>query len=148
MPKVKGYAFKDELLRTDTVSVYRSEKISDKQLVIVKLLNEAYPTQESIEQLDREYNIAGNLDMPGVVKPYSLDPVGRGKILVLEDFEALPLSTFLDSKPLEIRLFLELAIRMAGLLSQVHRNNIIHCNLTPSSFWINPQSREIKIDNF
>ncbi|MEG4910183.1 hypothetical protein QUA85_27860, partial [Microcoleus sp. F8-C4] len=66
--------------------VYRAIRTDDGLPVIIKLMKRQYPTFSELVQFRNQYSIAKNLDVPGIVKPYSLEAYHNGYALVMEDF--------------------------------------------------------------
>jgi predicted ATPase/signal transduction histidine kinase len=67
--------------------------------------------------------------------------------LVLEDFGGQSLDALLGT-PMEIESFLELAIRIAGAVADIHRKGVIHKDLKPHNIIVNPATGEVKIADF
>ncbi|HAA31495.1 MAG TPA: hypothetical protein DCE56_32060, partial [Cyanobacteria bacterium UBA8553] len=80
-----------------------------------------------------EYEITKNLDLAGIIKPYSLENYQNGIALILEDFGGRSLQEFICDSPIPIRDFLTIAIGLASSLGEVHKNNIIHKDIKPST---------------
>ncbi|BAU44633.1 hypothetical protein [Leptolyngbya sp. O-77] len=66
--------------------LYRAVSQITQQPFILKVLRAEHPTLEQITRLKHEYQVAANLDLPGVVRVYGLETHGHRAVLVLEDF--------------------------------------------------------------
>ncbi|HAZ44153.1 MAG TPA: serine/threonine protein kinase [Cyanobacteria bacterium UBA11369] len=131
-----------------TTVIYRGQREEDEKPAIVKILKHEYPTLEDITRLKHEYEITKNLDLAGIIKPYSLENYQNGIALILEDFGGRSLQEFICDSPIPIRDFLTIAIGLASSLGEVHKNNIIHKDIKPSNIIINPKTLEVKIADF
>lgn len=73
MVNVLGYSIKEQIYAGTRTLVYRAIREKDLQTVIIKLIRNEYPSFSEIVQFRNQYTIALNLDIPGIVKPYSLE---------------------------------------------------------------------------
>ncbi|MEG4421611.1 AAA family ATPase [Microcoleus sp. LAD1_D5] len=128
--------------------VYRAERKEDRSPVIIKLLRGEYPTVEEIMQLRHEYEISRHLNLEGIVKTYGLENDRNGLALILEDSRGEALKKFLNSRPLELKEFLGIAIQLADTLGKLHDNQIIHKDIKPTNIIITPASLDVKITDF
>ncbi|MGL5193385.1 MAG: protein kinase domain-containing protein, partial [Chroococcales cyanobacterium] len=138
-----------ELLHESSNSrIYRAVGLSDNQPVILKLLNQAYPSPEKIAQFKREYETTQSLNFPGVVNAYCLETSERQWVMVMEDFGGVSLKTIIQNQPLTLSQFLPIAIAIAEILDIVHQQQIIHKDINPSNLVLNPNTQELKLIDF
>ncbi len=128
--------------------IYRAVRESDRESVIIKILNTEYPTIEEITRLRHEYTISSNLQLEGIVKPHSLQKYQNSFALILEDCGGQSLRHHLAGKSIKIQKFLPLAIQVAQTLGEVHQNQIIHKDIKPSNIIITPDFKQVKITDF
>jgi serine/threonine protein kinase len=128
--------------------VYRAVRESDKLPVIVKLLRAEYPTHEELALFAYEYEIAKELDLPGVIKTYCLENVGRSKAIIMEDFGAISLDRYISAHPIDLNIFFQIAILLTDAIGDIHKQNIFHKSISPQSILINPETKEVKITDF
>ena len=131
-----------------TTVIYRGQREEDEKPAIVKILKHEYPTLEEITRIKHEYEISKNLELSGIIKPYSLENYQNGLALILEDFGGRSLQEFICDRPIPILDFLNIAIQLASSLGELHKNNIIHKDIKPSNIIINPKTLEVKIIDF
>ncbi|MFC1886380.1 AAA family ATPase, partial [Thermodesulfobacteriota bacterium] len=148
MLKLKGFDFTETLFKTRKTVVLRGVRKKDNAPVIAKLLRETYPSIGELERFENGYRIAKDLDLPGVVKPYVMKTVGHGKVVVMEDFNALSLKDYIRSQPIDLKAFLRIAVSVADILGDVHRHGIIHNDIKPGNVLLNPKTLTIKISDF
>jgi serine/threonine protein kinase len=97
--------------------------------------------------LRREYEIERQLDSPYVIKPYDLETHEAQLILTVKDFGGEPLSRLLGA-PLEIYRFLDIAIRLAAALADIHSQGVVHKDIKPANILIHPHTGELKLIDF
>jgi predicted ATPase/signal transduction histidine kinase len=100
--------------------------------------------EEDLRRLRREYEVGRSLDVPAVVRPISLEAHEGMLALVLEDFGGQPLDRLLGA-PMPIGKFLDLAVRMAGALSELHQQGFVHKDLKPENVLVHPATGEVKL---
>ena len=145
---LSGYRLKDKIYEHSRTLVYRGEREIDKQPIIIKFPKAEYPTITEIARLRQEYLIPNEINLPGIVKPYSLEKYRNRFALVLEDFGGQSLAQFLKNTPLTIIEFLKIAIALTKILGELHRASIIHKDIKPSNIIIHPKTHQVKLTDF
>ncbi|MEH2049099.1 trifunctional serine/threonine-protein kinase/ATP-binding protein/sensor histidine kinase [Nostoc sp.] len=149
-----GYRITEQLYSGSKTLVYRGIREEDKKSVILKLMRNEYPTFAEIAQFRNQYIITKNLDIPGIVKTYSLENYRNSYVLVMEDFGGIPLQDWrLEDKGkkenwLSLNEFFPIAIKITSTLERLHRDRIIHKDIKPANILINPTTDEIKLIDF
>ncbi|HBB30580.1 MAG TPA: serine/threonine protein kinase, partial [Cyanobacteria bacterium UBA9273] len=153
-----NYRIIEQLYSGSRTNVYRGMRESDQTEVVLKLLLSEYPTFNELVQFRNQYTIGKNLDLPGVVKPLSLETYRNGFLLVMEDFGGVSLSEYLTSlgdgenfpftAPGMLREFLHIALQIVQTLEGLYHNRIIHKDIKPQNILINPQTKEVKLIDF
>ncbi len=146
--KIPGYQIQEKLHTGSRTLVYRGIKNSNNQPVVLKILREKYPSFSDLVQFRNQYIITRNLDIPNIIKPYSLETYRNGYVLVMEDFGGISLSQYIKTKPLTIAQFLPIAIQIVETLHQLQRARIIHKDIKPANILINPTNLQVKIIDF
>lgn len=149
-----GYRITEQIYSGSKTLVYRCIKEQDQKSVIIKLMRNEYPTFVEIAQFRNQYTITKNLDIPGIVKPYSLENYRNGYALVMEDFGGISLQDWRlgdkgkEGNPVSLSEFFYIAIKVACALEQLHRDRIIHKDIKPANILINPTTGEIRLIDF
>jgi predicted ATPase/signal transduction histidine kinase len=125
--------------------VYQGQRQSDDQPVVIKLLRNEYPTFSELLQFRNQYTIARNLDIPGIIRPYSLEYYRNSYALVMEDCGGISLN---HCEPLTLEESLSIAIQLADILHGLHQNRVIHKDIKPANILIHPQSKQVKLIDF
>ncbi|MEG4571426.1 AAA family ATPase [Microcoleus sp. N3A4] len=128
--------------------VYRAVRTDDQLPVIIKLMKRQYPTFSELVQFRNQYSIAKNLDIPGIVKPYSLEPYHNGYALVMEDFGGISLQQFIQKKALTLDRFLSIALSLTDILHSIHQQRVIHKDIKPANILIHPDTKQVKLIDF
>ena len=92
--------------------------------------------------------IAKNLDLPGVVRTYSLETSDRGYALIMEDFGGISLTEYRQNQPLACPDVLEIAIQLADILHALGQQRIVHKDIKPANILINPTTKQVKLIDF
>ncbi|NEP59181.1 MAG: serine/threonine protein kinase, partial [Symploca sp. SIO2G7] len=145
---ISGYCLTEQLYDSSASLVYRGYREADKQPVVLKILQDAIPTPESLAWFKREYQVARNLNLAGVVKAYACFYEQQQMVMVLEDFGGYSLARLGVAGNLELGEFLELAIAITQILGQIHAAHIIHKDINPSNIIFNPTTQVVKIIDF
>jgi serine/threonine protein kinase len=154
MITLPGYQILAQIYESANSLVYRAIREQDNQSVILKALKQDYPTPNEITRYKQEYEITRNLNTDGVVKAYSLEPYQRTLVIILEDFGASSLRQLMDERMgagtgvLPLPEFLNIAIKIAQSLADIHNSNIIHKDINPSNIVYNPETEQVKIIDF
>ncbi|MEG4939821.1 ATP-binding sensor histidine kinase [Microcoleus sp. F4-D5] len=145
-----GYQILDRIYSGTRTLVYRACRTGDKQPVAIKVLRNEYPSFSELVQFRNQYTIAKNLNFPGLIETYSLEPYQNSYALVMEDFGGISLKEWTQQgKTLpDLSEFLQMAIALCHTLNILYRERIIHKDLKPSNILINPETKQIKLIDF
>ncbi|MBE8986195.1 ATP-binding sensor histidine kinase [Nostoc sp. LEGE 12450] len=149
-----GYHITEQIYSGSKTLVYRGIREQDQKPVVLKLMRNEYPTFAEIAQFRNQYIITKNLDIPGILKTYSLESYRNSYILVMEDFGGISLQDWrIENKEnkenyLSLNEFFNIAIKIASTLEGLHRDRIIHKDIKPANILINPITDEVKIIDF
>ncbi|MEH2374266.1 ATP-binding sensor histidine kinase [Nostoc sp.] len=149
-----GYRITEQIYLGSKTLVYRGIREQDQKSVVLKFMRNEYPTFAEIAQFRNQYIIIKNLDLPGIVKTYSLENYRNSYILVMEDFGGISLQDWRledngkEENWLSLNEFFPIAIKIASTLEGLHRERIIHKDIKPANILINPTTDEIKLIDF
>jgi PAS domain S-box-containing protein len=155
--QLPGYIIQDKIYSGTRTLVYRGIREQDQKPVVIKLMRLEYPSFHELLQFRNQYVIAKNLEIPGIVKPYSLETYHNGYALVMEDFGGISLKEWgiEQRNTLSIKNFLQVAIPIADILNQLHsdacgglRLRVIHKDIKPANILINPETHQVKLIDF
>ncbi|MBE9104799.1 serine/threonine-protein kinase PknK, partial [Nostoc cf. edaphicum LEGE 07299] len=152
--RIAGYQIIEQLYSGSRTQVYRAIRECDRLPVVIKLLKREYPTFSELVQFRNQYalftaeGIAKNLNIPSIIKPYSLEPHHNGYALVMEDFGGVSLRQFTQGKTLTLEQFLPIALQLIDTLHQLHQQRVIHKDIKPANILIHPDTKQIKLIDF
>jgi len=150
MISLPGIAVTSQIDESSNSLIYRGMREQDNQPVILKVLKQEYPTPQQLTRYKQEYEITRSLNLAGVVKVYGLEEYHRTLVIISEDFGGKSLKQLLDEGEWEFSLkdFLNLAIKITEILSDIHNNNVIHKDLNSANIVLNPETGQLKIIDF
>ena len=115
--------------------------------VLVVLPAAEHPTPATLDRLAYEYGLKDELDGAWAVRPLAFVRERGQSMLVLEDTRSEPLDRLFGA-PLQVQNFLQLAIKIAAALTQVHRRGLVHKDIKPANILVDPTTREVKLTGF
>src|SRR5438128_2192847 len=127
------YAF--ELVRSDEALALhrgRSGTRSSRRPILLLTPSSGHPTPATLERLGHEYSLAPALRSAWAARPIALTEHQGRTTLVLEDPGGEPLDGLLWA-PMELGLFLRLAVGLASALRELHAHGIIHKDIKPAN---------------
>ncbi|MGD1701585.1 trifunctional serine/threonine-protein kinase/ATP-binding protein/sensor histidine kinase [Dapis sp. BLCC M229] len=146
--KVANYQVLELIHESLQTLVYRGRNMESGQPVIVKLMRNEYPSFKELVQFHNHYTIAKNLDIPGIVKPYALEPYKNGYALIMEDIGNISLAEYQRQFSMSIEQVLEISLQLADILHYLHQNCIIHKDIKPANILIHPETKQVKLIDF
>ncbi|MHC0065295.1 trifunctional serine/threonine-protein kinase/ATP-binding protein/sensor histidine kinase [Nostoc sp. UIC 10890] len=145
---IEGYQVVEQLYFSSKTIVYRGIRDIDLRPVIIKYLKRDYPSFSELLQFRNQYTITKNLDLPGVVQPYSLETYRNSYALVMQDFGGISLGQYTKIQPLKLSEFLKIAIHLADILNGLYQHRVIHKDIKPANIVIHPETKQVKLIDF
>jgi predicted ATPase/class 3 adenylate cyclase len=127
--------------------VYQGRRRDDGFAVLVKVPRDL-EARDAGDWLQRDYLIAQLLRSPCAAKPFELERSDWGSALVYADDGARPLEQLAAAAPLDIDTTLTITASIAHALSALHRERLIHANLSPTTIWFNHETGAALISDF
>ncbi len=148
MNRLFDYLIQDKIAENPRSVIYRAKKDGSSDHVIIKLLKQDNPAPVKLARFRQEYERIRRLDLEGVVNTFEIIEHSGGFALILEDFGGVPLSVYREGGFFNISRFLDIAVKITGILRQIHGKNVLHRDLKPSNILINPDTGAVKITDF
>lgn len=146
--KAAGYQIDQVLYEDMTKIICRGCREYDNHPVIIKMgKSEAYSAADAAHYI-AEFEVVREMHMQGITKPLSLERRGTSYILVSEDVAGMTLRSYLTEHRPSIEEFLQIAIRLAGVVEQLHQSSIIHRDLKPDTIMIETQAMQVCLIDF
>lgn len=131
--------------------IYRAYDRLLGKTVILKLLKEEYPSLTQIANFKHEFELTKDLHSKWpdkIIGVYEILPYQNTFVITLEDFNAISLQIYLNNEPLDLRNFLEVAIKIVEALEAIHSFHVLHRDINPSNILINPKDKHVKLIDF
>lgn len=144
----------DTLFQNQSTIIYRAKLIADNKTVIIKTLNNNFPSNYDVSKAKHEYEILKKLiNVEGVIQVSQLFESNNTLMMVFDNIEGDTLKDlFLGQDRLKnginIEEILKVAILATDALNNVHLNNIIHKDLSPDNIIYNAITKQVKIIDF
>ena len=158
LPRIPGYVLTEQLYDGEHTAVYRAARCADAskndpssaagQPVVIKVLQQEYPSFSDLVQLRNQYSLTCSLSVPGVVRPIALEPWQNGYALVMEDFGGVSLRQYMQGQPLAVSVCLQIARQLAGILNDLNTHRIVHKDIKPANILIHPDTNQIELIDF
>ncbi|MEG4248160.1 AAA family ATPase [Microcoleus sp. Pol10D4] len=150
MIELTGYQILARIYSGTRTLVYRGIRLSDQKPVAIKVLRNEYPSFSELLHFRNQYTIAKNLNLPGIIQTYSLEPYRNGYALIVEDFGGISLKEWTGKGKAVQSLvdFFQIAIDLSNTLDILYRHRIIHKDIKPANILINPETKQVKLIDF
>jgi len=128
--------------------VYRGRRKIDGLGVLLKLLRDPGSTDWGKDWLERDYRIAQGLAAPCAVKPVAFEQTDVGPALIYADQAARPLEELATKAPLDVETVLTIGASIGEAVAALHKERLVHCNLNPTTIWLNDAGDSVLISDF
>ena len=147
--KFNDYQLKRKIAESDYFSVFNALSTNGEGPVIIKAVKEDRISLSLKNKLNHEFNIGQQLSGEQVIRYLHNGSDENNPFIVLEDFGAKSLATYLsEKKRLTIQEFLSLAKLITKALMEIHQAKVIHKDLNPQNILYNPDTQQLKIGDF
>jgi predicted ATPase/signal transduction histidine kinase/DNA-binding NarL/FixJ family response regulator/tRNA A-37 threonylcarbamoyl transferase component Bud32 len=144
-PTSDGYSLVEFLYEGVGAVTHRALRDSGGLTVIVKHLKADYPSIEDLTRLRHEYQVLQSLAVKGIGQPLALENSHNRPVLVLANFDGIPLRQFIPTPEISLSQFLTIATQLATTLAQLHQHQIIHKDIKPDTILIHSQTQDIQL---
>jgi predicted ATPase/signal transduction histidine kinase len=121
------------------VQTYRGVELRRQTSVILKVARGETPDARILARLRHDHELLTQLRGPGVIESVAMLEYGRSLVLVQKD----PGGELLDTvgpMPYPLDAFFPLALSLIDVLERIHRHNVIHLDIKPSSIFFDRAS--------
>jgi len=148
--RVGDFRILDRIGQGGMGAVYRAEQDSPRRVVALKVAHATVVTREHLRRLEREAEILGQLDHPGIARIYSAGTfdAGRGPqpYFAMELVAGTDLVTHARERGLEDRARLALAAEVCDALAHAHARGIVHRDVKPDNVLVDGAGRPKLVD--
>jgi len=140
--------FLEKLLEDSEESIYRVLNKENNKTIIVKVYKDESSFQEQFGKIKNEYEVLRALNIPSVIKAYSVEKYKQNPAIILEDFKGEILKKVIEKAAIDLENFLIISIKLTGILKELNENHIIHKNINSKNIIINLETKEVKLTGF
>ncbi|MDY6904231.1 MAG: diguanylate cyclase [Thermodesulfobacteriota bacterium] len=148
MKHFPGYEIQQKIGETRHSVIYRAQPTGASHTVAIKTFKSLRPSPADLARLRHEFKLIQHANVDGIVQIFDIIDAETGVALVMEDFFGISLKSLLMRERLDLERFLDLAIRLAETIGNLHKNNIIHRDIKPSNILYNADRNVLKITDF
>lgn len=131
-------------------TVYEAQQDSPRRRVALKMVHGQRATQSVIERLQRESEILGRLQHPGIAQVYDAGMVdvgdGAQPFFAMEFIDGVSLTKFADVNKLDDRARLELLATVCDAVHYAHGKGVVHRDLKPDNILVDADGRPKVLD--
>ncbi|MBI5897382.1 MAG: AAA family ATPase [Desulfobacterales bacterium] len=147
MDQFQGYELIEQIGETLHSVVYRARGTSRPETVILKALKTTAPSTADIARLKHEYELIRRIAIDGIIRVHDIIDHDGALALVMEDFGGVALKESVQGG-FTLERFLDLAVRLARILGELHRQGITHRDIKPGNILYNPKDDILKLTDF
>ena len=119
----------------------------DRQSVLTLQPATEQPTPGVVNRLAHEYELKDQLDDSWAIRPVELVRERGRTLLVLDSPSGVPLERHMEA-PLELGLFLRLAIAIAVAVGRLHERGLVHKDIKPANIFVNATTGQAWLTGF
>lgn len=148
MISLPGYKIKKEIFRRNRRIYFDAQRENDSKPVIIKTHFPGQNTSSDWIFLRHEYELLNHLKGVGIPAPIALSAHPAGLAIVTDFIQGIPFSNYMRRRQIDISNFLRIAISVAGVISDLHRQDIIHKDIQPENLFINEHTYQVSLIDF
>ena len=144
-----GFKITEEIARSHKSIIYRGlDENQNNRPVILKIFAGDYPPPDELARYQHEHSISKRLPDEGFIRVYDVLHENNELVLVMQDAAASSLADTLGTRQTPLKEFLQVALKLTNILSEVHKQNIIHMDLNPRNILFNPENMDVRLIDF
>ncbi len=148
MIQVPGYTIADRFYSARSTVLYRGIRDSDGARVLLKLIDEEFPSLDLVEGIKREFRFASRPYGERVLRALEIVSLRNVPGIVMDDPDCVSLAELIDSGSLSARDRLFVALEACEALAAVHAQGVLHNAVSPSAILCSRDLRRVLIFDF
>ena len=148
MITLKGYRVIQTLFERNVFLIFRGVRLHDKKNVILKVLPDFNRHTLQAARLRNDYNLRKDLRHNSLINVYGLEERDTHLVLVQEDIQGDSLGEYIRAQNADLKTLIKISLGMIAGIEDIHHSDIIHRDIKPSNYIYNPQTGEIKLNDF
>ncbi|MEZ6183407.1 MAG: protein kinase [Planctomycetota bacterium] len=147
MQQIGRYRIRGEIARGGQGAIYDAWDPAHERRVALKVLRTDRASRTALPRMLREGELLSRLRHPGLIPCYEVGELPGGLFLALGYVEGRSLGETLKTRgPLPLDRALSIADELAGILTYVHAQGLIHRDLKPDNVLLTPAGRVVLAD--
>ena len=146
--EIPGYSLEEVIFESSRTRLWRGRRQRDGLLVLIKGAASPEQSAQELVEMRHEHEITRDLEIDGVLRAEELVLCENGWALILENTGGLPLRKPMDSARFDLPDSLKIAVSLAGILKEVHRQGILHKMINSLNIFVDPASGTVKLTGF
>ncbi len=148
MQILPGYKVNETIYEDELYIICRVNHEENKNSFLAKKLKTKSPSHQELANFHHEVRVLKDHTMDGVPRVISHVEEGGHYTILSEDFNGITLSQFLTESSLSIPEFLEIALKLAEVISRVHQKGLVHKNINASTILLSKDTKELRLIDF
>lgn len=145
---MNSFELGEKIYESNNSLVFKGILKKSQEPVVVKILKEDYPTPSELARYRQEYELMQLVQHPSMVTAHGLEAYENTLALILEDFGGASLDKLYGGRASSPLFVLDLGVRIAQVLGELHDKNLIHKDINPNNIVYNPDKDELKLIDF
>ncbi len=138
----------DNIYKSYRYSIHRIADAGGVGHLAVKVLNDDFPAPRDIDLLQNEHDVLLGMEVEGVRKVIRRGKYNNRHALFLEYRVGTTLLEAFEGRPAPIVDFLPIAIGFTESISEIHRHQIIHRDISPANVIVDPEAKTATVIDF
>ncbi|MBS4209393.1 ATP-binding sensor histidine kinase [Bacillus sp. FJAT-50079] len=143
-----GYEMIQELDTNRSWNFYSAFDQSSGKTVLIKGHVKEHTNSHDLAAATHEFHLMKELHMNGMLVPIALEKHWNRPFLIMEPFDGISLSTFMNNKKIDIDMFINIAKELTAMINKLHNHHVIHKNIQPDNILVNKQATRVKLTGF
>lgn len=144
----ENYKIIEVIYNSQYTTVFKALDVKRNEKVIIKTLNREFNNPINISKIKNKYNLLKKLESEYILKVHEVLEFENRLSILLEDFEGVHLSQYIDNNHIELKELLEIALKITKCIKYIHSSYIIHKDINPLNIIYNSDKKIIKLVGF
>lgn len=142
------FIIEEVVSQTTSSAIYRVKHSQSGQLAILKSSPSEYPDPIFNLKLAKEHRFLKDVHLTSLPRVLDFVEIGGRAALIFYDDGLISLDRWAQNETIPIARFIEIAIRIATTIGDLHSAGYIHKDIKPGNLLIDPKTNEIQLIDF
>ncbi|EMO66572.1 stage II sporulation protein E [Leptospira kirschneri str. 200803703] len=143
--KIPGFEILDLFSENYKFIIYKAFDQRFGRKVLIKTISQK---KTDVQEIYRDFRISNFIKGSKTQNPLELIRHEDVPVLILEDFNSVPLSKLFPNGVDSVHKFFEIALEISFALQEIHERRILHKSLYPENIWIQADTGIVRIADF